>query len=64
MDEEFFYQAGGKIRFRQGGHISRRSKVPRYSRETVSRLMSFLVKFTTYISKISFMNVRLGKRDL
>jgi hypothetical protein len=38
--------------------------VPRYSRETVSRLMSFLVKFTTYISKISFMNVRLGKRDL
>jgi hypothetical protein len=33
----------------------------RPKRETINHLMGFLVKFTTYISKISLLNIQLEK---
>ncbi|MBF0468894.1 MAG: PAS domain S-box protein, partial [Desulfamplus sp.] len=59
VDEGFFIRQAEKYGFDKESYIKAFRKIPRYSREKVDRLMDFLAKFATYISKISLSNVRL-----
>ena len=59
VDEEKFVKQAAKYGFAEKAYIEAFRKVPRYSRETIDHLMSFLVKFTTYISRIGHSNIQL-----
>jgi PAS domain S-box-containing protein len=61
IDEEFFVRQAMTYGFDKDAYMDAFRRIPRYSRETVNRLMCFLVKFTTYISRISFVNIQLKK---
>ena len=61
IDEEYFIKQAEKYGFEREAYIEALRKVPKFSHETISSLMSFLVKFTTYISKIGFINAKLEK---
>lgn len=61
VDESFFIKQAQKYGFDQELYLEVLRRTPRYDRETIKHLMSFLVKFTTYISKISLGNVQLER---
>ena len=61
VDEDFFAKQAETYGFEKDSYLKALRKAPRYSRDTIHHLMSFLVKFTTYISKISIMNRQLAK---
>ena len=61
IDTEFFVKQAEKYGFDKESYLASIRRVPRYNRETINHLMSFLVKFTTYISRISLVNIQLGK---
>ncbi|MBW2669221.1 MAG: PocR ligand-binding domain-containing protein [Deltaproteobacteria bacterium] len=61
IDEDFFIKQAKACGFDKDSYLDALRRVPRYSRETISHLMNFLVKFTTYISKIGYFNIRLEK---
>lgn len=64
IDEEAFVQRAVKYGFDQTSYLEAFRKIPRYSPETIENLMSFLVKFSTYISKILLTNVQLEQQIL
>ncbi|WP_051327088.1 PocR ligand-binding domain-containing protein [Desulfatibacillum aliphaticivorans] len=59
VDEDYFIKQAEKYGFDKDEYLKAFHSIPKYSREEVSHLISFLVKFTTYISKISLANLRL-----
>ncbi len=59
VDKDFFIKQAERYGFDKNSYMDAFQSIPRYSRETIQHLMSFLVKFTTYVSKIS-----LAKRQL
>ena len=59
VDEEYFLRQAEKYGFEKKEYMEAVRNIPRYSRETIHHLVKFLVKFTSYISKISLMNIRL-----
>ncbi len=61
IDEEFFMKQAEVYKFDKDSYLNAVRRIPRYNRETVNHLMSFLVKFTTYISRISLVNIQLEK---
>jgi len=61
VDENFFIKQADKYGFDKESYLESFKRVPRYSRDTIDHLMDFLVKFTTYISKISLSNIQLEK---
>jgi nitrogen-specific signal transduction histidine kinase/ligand-binding sensor protein len=61
IDEEFFIKQAEACGFDKISYLDALRRIPRYSRETINHLMHFLVKFTTYISKIGFFNIQLEK---
>jgi PAS domain S-box-containing protein len=61
IDEQFFIKQAEVYGFDKDSYIDAFRRIPRYSRETVNHLISFLAKFTTYISSISFVNIQLEK---
>jgi PAS domain S-box-containing protein len=61
IDEEFFIKQAEACGFDKDSYLDAFRRVPRYNRETISHLMNFLVKFTTYISKIGYFNIQLEK---
>lgn len=61
IDENFFIRQAEKYGFDKDSYLEAFRRIPRYSRKTINHLMSFLVKFTTYISKISLLNIQLEK---
>lgn len=61
IDEDFFIKQAEKYGFDKEPYLDAFKNIPRYNKETIDHLMSFLVKFTTYISKISFSNLQLEK---
>ncbi|WP_419663842.1 two component system sensor histidine kinase, hybrid [Desulfosarcina variabilis str. Montpellier] len=62
-DEEMFIQQAEKYGFDKEAYIDAFRRIPRYSRKTISHLMSFLVKFTSYISNVSYANIELEKEN-
>ncbi|WP_419662733.1 two component system sensor histidine kinase, hybrid [Desulfosarcina variabilis str. Montpellier] len=61
--EEMFIQQAEKYGFDKEAYIDAFRRIPRYSRKTISHLMSFLVKFTSYISNVSYANIELEKEN-
>ena len=59
VDDGFFAKQAETYGFDKTAYMDALRRIPRYSRETVNNLMSFLVKLTTYISKISLFNMQL-----
>jgi PAS domain S-box-containing protein len=61
IDEDFFIKQADRYGFDKDAYLEAFMQVPRYSRDTIAHLMSFLVKLTTYISKIGLANIPLEK---
>jgi len=61
IDKDFFIKQAERYGFDKNAYMDAFQNIPRYSRETIQHLMSFLVKFTTYISKISLARKQLEK---
>jgi len=61
IDEEFFIKQAAIYGFEKDSYMDAYRRIPRYNRETIKHLISFLVKFTTYISRISLLNLKLKK---
>ena len=61
IDEEEFVKQAEKYGFDRIAYLEAFRKIPRYSRKTIDSLMSFLVKFATYISRIHHANIRLER---
>ena len=59
--EDYFIRQAEAYGFDQDSYMDAFRRIPRYSRETITHLMDFLVKFTSYISRISFANIQLEK---
>jgi len=63
VDEVFFVKQAEIYGFDKDAYMDAFQNIPRYSRETIKHLMGFLVKFTTYISRISLAKIEL-ERDI
>ncbi len=61
VDEEYFIKQAEKYGFDKNSYLDALRRIPRYNSDTINHLMSFLVKFTTYISKIGLTNIQLEK---
>ncbi len=54
VDEQYFIGQAERYGFDVNEYLEAFRKIPRYSREDVKNLMSFLVKFASYISNVSY----------
>ena len=61
IDETFFIKQAEIYGFEKDSYMDAFRRIPRYNRKTVNHLMRFLVKFSTYISRVSFFNIQLEK---
>jgi PAS domain S-box-containing protein len=61
VNENSFIKQAEKYGFDKALYLDAFRRIPRYDKETINHLMSFLVKFTTYISKIGLANIQLGR---
>ena len=61
IDEEEFVKQAEKYGFDKKTYLEAFRKIPRYSRKKIDDLMSFLVKFATYISRIHHANIQLER---
>jgi len=61
VDEDFFTQQAETYGFDKDSYMDAFRRIPKYNRETITHLMSFLAKFTSYISGISLANLQLEK---
>ncbi|MBU4276065.1 MAG: PocR ligand-binding domain-containing protein [Proteobacteria bacterium] len=61
IDEEVFVKQAEMYGFDKEAYLDAFGRIPRYSRKNIHHLMSFLVKFAAYLSKISLANVQLQK---
>jgi PAS domain S-box-containing protein len=59
VNEGFFIRQAEKYGFDKELYLDAFRRIPRYDKETIDHLMGFLIKFTTYISKISVANLQL-----
>jgi len=63
VDEEFFIRQAETYGFDKDSYMDAFRRIPRYNRETIAHLMSFLVKFASYISRITHANIQLEKES-
>ena len=63
IDEDFFIKQAEVYGFDKDSYMDAFRRIPRYNQETVNHLMSFLVKFTTYISRMSLANIEIEKES-
>jgi len=61
IDEDFFIKQAEKYGFEKESYLNAFRDIPIYNKNTIDHLMKFLIKFTTYISKISLSNIQLEK---
>lgn len=61
VDEARFVQQAEENGFDKNAYLEAFRKIPRYNSTTIQNLMGFLVKFTTYISKICLSNFQLER---
>ena len=60
-DEAFFLEQAATYGFEKESYMDAYRRIPKFNRETIKHLMNFLVKVTTYISRISLLNLQLRK---
>lgn len=61
VDEAVFIKQADRYGFDREEYLAALRRVPRFSRERVRHLMDFLVKFTDFISKLSYSNLKLAR---
>ena len=61
VDEALFVAQAERYGFDKDEYISALRKVPRLNKSHVTELMDFLVRFTEYVSRLSFSNLRLAQ---
>lgn len=61
VDEEEFIRRAEAHGFDKTAYLESLRNIPRYSRDTISHLMGFLVKMTSYISRIGLANIELAR---
>ena len=61
VDENRFIRQALKYGFDKDDYMAAFARIPRYSRSQVKHLMQFLVKFTSYISTVSYAKKKLDK---
>jgi len=59
VDESFFIEMADKYGFNQKEYLEAFQRVPRVSREYVTKSMEYLVKFTEFISRLGYSNLKL-----
>ena len=59
VDESRFIQQAETYGFDKDAYLAAFRRIPIYSRETIKHLMRFFVKFTSYISNVSYTNMKL-----
>jgi len=59
VDEQRFVRQAEEYGFDKDAYLDALHRVPRYSRDVIDHLMSFLVQFTSYISHVGLANVKL-----
>ena len=64
IDEKIFIKQAERFGFDKDQYLEALRRVPRYNKERINHLMQFLVKLSTYISKISFFNIQLQNEIL
>ncbi len=63
VDEDFFIRQAEDFGFDRDSYLDALHRVPRYSREYVDDLMSFLVRFFKLVSDLSYSNIQLAKES-
>jgi len=61
IDEEVFIARAEQYGFNREEYLAAVRKIPRLRRSYVTDMMGFLVRFTEYISRLSFSNLKLAK---
>ncbi|MCF8123896.1 MAG: PocR ligand-binding domain-containing protein [Desulfarculaceae bacterium] len=61
IDEEIFVRQAEMYGFDKEAYLDAFRRIPKYSRETVHHLISFLAKFSGYLSRVSLANMQLQK---
>lgn len=59
IDEDIFVKQAEMYGFDKEAYLDAFRRIPRYSRETIKHLISFLAKFAAYLSRISLANLQL-----
>ena len=59
VDEERFIAQAQAYGFDKDAYLDAFRHIPRYSRDVINHLMSFLVKFTSYISNVGYAKLKL-----
>ncbi|ACL17223.1 PocR ligand-binding domain-containing protein [Methanosphaerula palustris] len=61
VDESIFIEQALKYGFDRDEYLAAYHRVPRISRERVDELMGYLVKLTSFISRLSYSNLKLAR---
>ena len=61
IDESVFIAQAEKYGFNRDEYLSALRRVPRFSRDQITNLMDYLVKFTGFMSRLSYSNLKLAK---
>jgi len=61
VDENLFINQAKKYGFNEEDYMREFRQIPRFNREKVMLFMSFLIKFTSLISRLSLSNIQLAK---
>ena len=61
VDEKRFLRQAEEYGFDKDSYMAAFHRIPRYSRKEIRHLMDFLVKFTSYISHVSYAKLKLEK---
>jgi len=59
VDENEFIQQAERYGFDKDAYLDAFHRIPRYSRQAIKHLMQFLVRFTSYISIVSYAKLKL-----
>jgi PAS domain S-box-containing protein len=60
VDEGIFEAQAERFGYDKEAYLSALRRVPRYSRGEIARLMAYLVKFTQFVSRLSYSNLKLA----
>ena len=60
-DEETFRRQARQFGFDEAAYLAALDRVPRWSRDTVDRVMHFYSRFATFISTLSYSNLKLAR---
>ena len=63
IDEERFLRQAEEYGFDRDAYMEAFRRIPRYSRKEIRSLMDFMVKFSSYISHVSYSKMRLEREN-